>query len=292
MNIKSLVFFILPFFLIACSGEEPDEEGLFRLTMSMEADAEVAMGIHSADVTINGYPKDINVSLVGNYDSYSISDNLPEWLTVTPSDKHFNIAVAKYSGSEYRVGKVAFTVFKGEQSQAGVITITQKSLTTEDLKKTERKAMKAYISKFDVISELPPLNDMQIGSVAPFYKLDADGLVYMQVVKMGIAPVATQGEKVYFRFLRYNLLSYLQDNRLPNGVGNMNDITANPASIVLGSAEESTTQYGTAIQMPLLLGLPADCEVNLVVASEAGFTSEISNVIPFLYNICYHTATF
>lgn len=28
-------------------------------------------------------------------------------------------------------------------------------------------------------------------------------------------------------------------------------------------------------------------EVNLVVASEAGFTSEISNVIPFLYNIRY-----
>lgn len=112
----------------------------------------------------------------------------------------------------------------------------------------------------------------------------------MQVVKMGAEPAATNGETIYFRFLRYNLLSYLENGVLPNGQGNLNSVTQDVTSFVLGSDKPSTTQWGTAIQMPMLLGLPVDSEVNLVVASEAGFTSEISSVIPFLYNIRYFKA--
>lgn len=133
---------------------------------------------------------------------------------------------------------------------------------------------------------------IQVDSVAPFYKLNPEGTVYMQVVKMGNASAATNGEKIYFRFLRYNLLSYLENGVLPQGQGNANDPTESTTFFEVGSDKPSTTQWGTAIQMPILLGLPIDSEVNLVVASEAGPTSEISGVIPFLYDIRYYKSAY
>ena len=291
---KFLLFLILPFIVSACSNDEPELD-LFHLTLATEADANFAMGIHSAEFTINGYARWIEVGIVGDFDSYSFSDDIPDWLTITNAEviattHKFRINVSALGGDDSRIGKVGFTVFKGNQSQSGTITITQNPCTLEDLKKTEQRAMKKYLSKFDVIDELPSINNIQVGSVAPFYKLNPEGTAYMQVVKMGTASAATNGEKIYFRFMRYNLLSYLENGVLPPGQGNANDITATPASFVLGSENISTTQWGSAIQLPILLGLPVDSEVNLVVASEAGFTSEISSVIPFLYNIRYYKA--
>ena len=278
--------------LTACSSDEPELD-LFHLTLGTEADAEFAMGIHSAELTINGYARWIDVGIVGNFDSYTLSDDVPSWLTVIPqggnigTSHHFRIEIAELNGGESRIGKVCFTVFNGSKSQTGSITITQHPCTLEDMKKTEQRAMKKYLSKFDVVDQLPAIADIQVGSVAPFYKLNSEGTVYMQVVRIGSAPVAFEGETIYFRFLRYNLLSYFDNGVLPNGEGNMNSLTPAATSIVIGSHNQTTTQWGTAIQMPMLLGLPVDSEVNLVVASDAGFSSEINSVIPFLYNIRY-----
>ena len=282
----------LPFILTACSSDEPELD-LFHLTMGTEADADLAMGLHSAEVTINGYARWIDVGLVGDFDSYTLSDDVPAWLTVIPqggiigTPHHFRIKVSELKDGESRIGTVGFTVFKGSKSQSGTITITQNPCTLEDLKKTEQRAMKKYLSKFDVVDHLPDISDIQVGSVAPFYKLNSEGTVYMQVVRMGTQPAATIGETIYFRFMRYNLISYLSNGVLPNGEGNMNSITPSASFFELGSDKPSTTQWGTAIPMPMLLGLPVDSEVNLVVASEAGLTSEISSVIPYLYNIRY-----
>lgn len=44
----------------------------------------------------------------------------------------------------------------------------------------------------------------------------------------------------------------------------------------------STTQYGEGIQVPLEF-LGYNCEVDLIVSSTLGFTSEISSCIPYLY---------
>ncbi len=281
----------LPFILTACSSDEPGLD-LFHLTLGSEADADIAMGIHSAEVTINGYARWIEVGIVGDFDSYSFSGDIPEWLTITDSEmvtvpNSFRINVSALDGADTRIGKVGFTVFKGDQSQTGAVTITQNPCTLEDLKKTEQRAMKKYLSKFDVIDQLPAINDIQVGSVAPFYKLNPEGTVYMQVVNKGTGPSATDGEPIYFRFMRYNLLSYLENGVLPNGQGNSNSVTQDVTFFELGSDKPATAQWGTAIQMPMLWGLPVDSEVNLVVASEAGFTSEISSVTPFLYNIRY-----
>lgn len=284
------LLFLLPFILTACGNDEPDLD-LFHLTIGTEADADIAMGIHSAELTVNGYTRWIEVGIVGDFDSYSLSDDIPDWFTISNAEvvattHKFRINVSALGGDS-RIGKVGFTVFKGNQSQSGTITITQNPCTLEDLKKTEQRAMKKYLSKFDVVDELPTIDYIQVGSVAPFYKLNSEGTVYMQVVKMGSAPAATYGEKIYFRFMRYNLLSYLENGVLPQGQGNANDLTEPTTFFEVGSDKLSTTQWGTAIQMPILLGLPIDSEVNLVVASEAGLTSEISGVVPFLYNIRY-----
>lgn len=289
---KILFILLLPLIITACNNDEPELD-LFHLTLGTEADADIAMGIHSAEVTVNGYARWIDVGLVGNFDSYTLSDDVPSWLTVIPqggntgSTHHFRIEVSALNNDESRVCKVGFTVFKGSKSQTGTITVTQNPCTLEDLKKTELRAIKKYLSKFDVVDQLPAIADIQVGSVAPFYKLNSEGTVYMQVVRKGTAPAASEGETIYFRFLRYNLLSYLENGVLPNGEGNMNSLIPAATSFELGSDKPATTQWGTAIQMPMILGLPVDSEVNLVVASEAGFTSEISSVIPYLYNIRY-----
>ncbi len=286
---KYLWLIFVSFLLTACRSNEPKLD-LFHLTLGTTSDAEVAMGIHSAEVTINGYTRVIDVGVVGDFDYYTISDNIPEWISVSYSTtlpNRFEINVAAIDNSDSRIGKIGLTVFKGSKSQKGEITIIQNPCTLEDLKKTEQRAMKKYLSKFDVIDNLPAINDIQVGSVAPFYKLTPEGTVYMQVVKKGIGPSATNGEQIYFRYLRYNLLSYLENGKLPIGQGNLNSLTQDVTFFTLGSDDLNTTQWGPAIQMPLLLGLPLDSEVNLVVASEAGFSSEISSVTPFLYNVVY-----
>ncbi len=291
---KLVLLFFLSFILTACGNDEPDLD-LFHLTVATEADADFAMGMHSAEFTINGYARWIEVGIIGDFDSYSHSDDIPDWLTIPNAEviattHEFRINVSALGGDDSRIGKVDFTVIKGNQSQSGTITITQNPCTLEDLKKTEQRAMKKYLSKFDVINELPTINNIQVGSVAPFYKLNPEGTVYMQVVKTGNASAATNCEKIYFRFMRYNLLSYLENGVLPQGQRNANDPTESSTLFEVVSDKHSTSQWGTAIQIPILLGLPIDSEVNLVVASEAGPTSEICGVIPFLYNIRYYIA--
>lgn len=189
---KFLFILFLPLILTACSNDEPELD-LFHLTLGTEADADIAMGIHSAEVAVNGYARWIDVGIVGDFDSYTLSDDVPSWLTVIPqggntgSTHHFRIEVSKLTGGESRIGKVGFTVFKGSKSQASTITVTQNPCTLEDLKKTEQRAMKKYLSKFDVVDQLPAIADIQVGSVAPFYQLNSEGTVYMQVVRKGTA---------------------------------------------------------------------------------------------------------
>ena len=48
----------------------------------------------------------------------------------------------------------------------------------------------------------------------------------------------------------------------------------------------STSQWGYGLQYPLNF-LGVECEVNLVIKSQFGFTSEISYVMPFLYHVRY-----
>lgn len=292
MKKNLLALLILPLLLISCvgGGNEPyDDYGLFRLTAGFETPGDASMGTHDIEFTFNGEAKKfIEVNLIGDFTSFSLADApIPDWMTVTTSEKKIAITLSKNSGSVARTALIGFTVYKGHKSQKGSIQIYQGIITLEDMKKKEDQAIKAYLKKFDVIDELPAISDIQVGSVAPYYRLNPEGSVYMQLVRRGTAPAVKAGDKIEFRYFKYNLLTYLEEGKLPTGEGNLDSPQESPSTLILGSDEGESLRYGTGIQLPLLLGLPSNSEVNLVVASSVGAPADAHTLTPYLYNVRY-----
>ncbi len=126
----------------------------------------------------------------------------------------------------------------------------------------------------------------EYGTDAPYYEIEEDGNVYMQVINPGSGERATTDQLIYFRFMRYNLNNYT-DNTLPEGEGNAVDLSSGNTYFRFNNmAASSSYQWGEGVQMPLIY-LPIDCEVNVVIKSQYGLYSEISYVVPYLYNIRY-----
>lgn len=152
----------------------------------------------------------------------------------------------------------------------------------------ENKAINLYLSNHKVENSIPADTVFQEGPDAPFYRLDDEGTLYMQVIRSGDRKnnMATDDQLIFFRFTRYNLSYFYKYDEMV-GEGNAIDINYNPTSFRFNNTTlQSTTQYGTGIQEPLkYLGI--DCEVNLIIKSQIGFTSEIANVSPYLYNLRY-----
>lgn len=274
---------MLPFFFVACGDDEP-EQNLFSIAVQLGGEGEIAIGQHDCEITINGYGQYITVDLLGDFDSFRVGNSIPSWLMVTTGEYRIKIAVPDIAGTPTRSCKIDFTVFKGKAQNTGSITITQNPITSEDLRNRENRAIKKYISQFRVIDAVPDVKDIQTGSDAPYYELDVDGKIYMQVLKIGNGSVPEYGDKIYFRFDRYNLIYFLEHGHLGDPSGNISDISLSATSFILNDVD---SQWGSAIQMPMLLGLPLGSEVYLVVASDLGFTNEIANITPFLYKVMY-----
>ena len=156
-----------------------------------------------------------------------------------------------------------------------------------DLLKDENKAVNNFLSDQKVINEIPADSIFEYGVDAPYYKMDDDGNIYMQVIKPGSKDnMAKNDQLIYFRFTRYDLFSY-SNGVLPEGWGNANDFDYKNTEFRFGNYSlPSSSKWGTAIQLPLYY-LGIDCEVNLVIKSQYGYTDEISNVVPFMYNVRY-----
>lgn len=283
MKLIKYLIFLLPFFFVACGDDEP-EQNLFSIAVQLGGEGEIAIGQHDCEITINGYGQYITVDLLGDFDSFRVGNSIPSWLMVTTGEHRIKIAVPDIAGTPTRSCKIDFTVFKGKAQNTGSITITQNPITSEDLRNRENRAIKKYISQFRVIDAVPDVKDIQTGSDAPYYKLDVDGKIYMQVLKIGNGSVPKYGDKIYFRFDRYNLIYFLEHGHLGDPSGNISDISLSATSFILNDVD---SQWGSAIQMPMLLGLPLGSEVYLVVASDLGFTNEIANITPFLYKVMY-----
>lgn len=152
----------------------------------------------------------------------------------------------------------------------------------------ENKAVNRYLVNQRVVTEIPADSVFEIGDGAPYYQLDDEGNIYMQVLSPGAGPKVTDDQMVYFRFLRYNLTTYSNSLSDIASEGNLNDMTKAPTSFRYQNFTlPSSSQWGSGIQMPLNF-LPLDCEVNLIVKSQYGWTSEISQVQPYLYHIRYY----
>ena len=171
----------------------------------------------------------------------------------------------------------------------GLLASCSEGESYTDRLNAERNACNAYLAQHRVINEVPADTVFEVGEDAPFYRIDPDGNVYMQVLRTGdrVGDKAKEGETIYFRFTRSNIEAWYSTGVLDMSYSNENDLGENPTSFKYKDFSLATSsQWGYGLQMPLdFLGV--ECEVNLLMKSIYGFTSEISYVTPYLYHVRY-----
>ncbi|MBQ7691259.1 MAG: DUF4827 family protein [Muribaculaceae bacterium] len=154
----------------------------------------------------------------------------------------------------------------------------------------ERNSCNAYLSNYRVVNEIPADTVFETGKDAPFYRIDPDGQVYMQVISAGdrLNDPARTGEAIYFRFTRSDLNQWYSTGILDAYQSNEDDMSASPTYFNYKDYTlPSSSAWGYGIQLPLeFIGVEGS-EVNLVVKSTYGFTSEISYVMPYLFHVRY-----
>lgn len=157
-----------------------------------------------------------------------------------------------------------------------------------DLLRDENQTVNAFLAQHRVEDAIPADNNFLVGPDAPYYRLDSESNVYMQVLDKGSDEKPSRDDKVYFRYMRYNLQYYVVGSDLNIGAGNANNMTMESTFFLFrNETVEQSTQYGTGIQEPLKY-LGYNCKVNLVVKSQSGPTADMSYVVPYLYEISYY----
>ncbi|MCM1163878.1 MAG: DUF4827 domain-containing protein [Muribaculaceae bacterium] len=156
-----------------------------------------------------------------------------------------------------------------------------------ELLSDENKSVNAFLAQHRVVDRIPADTVFEMGPNAPYYRLDEDGNVYMQVIQNDTPDdKAEEGDRVYFRFTRYSLMTYVVGGS-NIGSGNANNLST-PATYFIFDDYYNTQsyQYGEGIQLPLKY-LGYGCKVNLVIKSQAGPESDMTYVTPYLYDIQY-----
>lgn len=188
-------------------------------------------------------------------------------------------------------------IFLAALSWIGMSVSCSKSQSYSELLREEERACNWFLADKNISLELPEdmkdlqtwetldANGMEYGENAPFYKLDDEGYVYMQVVKASYDMV-NEGDLVYFRFTRENIKD-LYEGIETTPTGNADYLPNGTTSFVYKNTYlSSTTTWGTGIQMPLKY-IGYNSEVNLVLKSYYGFAEEQSYCIPYIINIKY-----
>ncbi|MDE7402924.1 MAG: DUF4827 domain-containing protein [Muribaculaceae bacterium] len=155
-----------------------------------------------------------------------------------------------------------------------------------ELLRDEDHAVNWYLAQCRVETSIPKDSVFEVGADAPFYRMNSDGSVYMRVVRLGTGEKPKKGDTVYYRFMRQNIKYLYDKSNMSAGEGNANDMSSSLGglSFVFGSNTLATTlKMGEGIQVPLKF-LNYDCEVDLIVKSTMGFTEEMSECNPYVYN--------
>ena len=158
-----------------------------------------------------------------------------------------------------------------------------------ELLNEENQVVNAFLAQHRVVETWPGVDNCEVGEDAPFYCVDDEGNVYMQVIRKGDGTFPEEGEHVSFTYLSYDLNYYVVGSDSNVGSGNLNSPGSSAATYFIFDdyTLEQSSQYGTGIQIPVkLLGFGS--KVNVVIKSQAGPSAYMSYVIPFLYDIAYY----
>ncbi len=169
-----------------------------------------------------------------------------------------------------------------------VTTSCSNSESYADQLRDERKAANAYLAQYRVVNEIPADTIFEVGENAPYYKLDPDGNVYMQVLVADSKENRPKtDQRVYFRYMSLDLKSWYAGNN-PSLGGNAEDMLADPTFFLYNNYTlSSSSQYGYGIQLPLKF-VGVNSKVNVIIKSQYGFTNYISYVIPYRFTVSYY----
>lgn len=169
-----------------------------------------------------------------------------------------------------------------------------------DLLSDENKSVNRYLADHILIDHVPADSVFQHPDPSlegealtealktiPYYQIDDEGNIYMQVISIGNGDKVQTGDRVYFRFMRYPI-AYYKPGEIWYGEGNLDNMSSTSTYFVYGDPYNSMSQkWGEGLQYPLQF-LPYGSEVNLVVKSQQGPSEEIANVAPYMYHIRYN----
>lgn len=173
---------------------------------------------------------------------------------------------------------------------SGMLTSCDDDKSYADLLNDENKAVNRFLVDQIVVDDIPADSNFIVGPDAPYYRLDPDGNVFMQVLQKGTDEKPKPGDRVYFRFTRYNLFTYVPGGQM-EGSGNVDNLNPSVGAATYFFFDNFTSQvssmYGAGIQQPMRF-LGYDAKVNLVVKSQYGMSTEVTAVVPYLYTISYY----
>lgn len=184
------------------------------------------------------------------------------------------------------IAKIFLMAFAAFASVAAVSCEDSKSYA--DQLAEENKSVNRFLADQRVYETFPAdSTSFEIGPDAPYYCLDEENSIYMQVLDRGNGEKAREGQTVYFRSRRYALTLYYGTLLPENWSGNSDNMAEEPTYFKFDDYTDYASQsWGTGLQQPLKF-LNLNCEVNLVVKSQYGVSSELANVTPYLYRVRY-----
>lgn len=168
------------------------------------------------------------------------------------------------------------------------LTSCEDGKSYSDLLREEEKATNWYMANQRIELDIPSDSILEYGPQAPYYKLDEDGYIYLQVINPGDTVRAKKGDMVYFRFKRLNL-KYLYQGDNPSWEGNadnMNSALGSTYFIYDDMLMVNSMKYGQGLQWPLKF-VGYDSEVNIVLRSYYGFQADQSSCLSYIYNVKY-----
>ncbi|MDE6380966.1 MAG: DUF4827 domain-containing protein [Muribaculaceae bacterium] len=174
-----------------------------------------------------------------------------------------------------------------------------KTQSYSDLLKKEQKASNWFLAQEKVCNEIPSDSVFLTGPDAPYYKMDDDGYVYMQVLKCNdkkLRDIPATGDQVYFTYTRWNVETMYTSNSLniASEDGNQENMLTpirDTYFIFHNYSVISSSTYGSGMQIPVSY-LGYDSEVNILLKSYYGFASENTTCVPYKVNVRYFKAEY